>query len=141
MDDVLGRRLKVKTRPALPSIESLSPSEDAATIDTPHSPKQQFVDKRALKVFDTLFFVPKAHAQSGELEWKDLLHAMTSIGFSAAKIYGSVWMFEPNAELKDKGPIQFHEPHPGKLRYSRARAFGRRLAKRYGWSGATFALK
>lgn len=36
---------------------------------------------------------------------------MTSVGFTAMKLYGSVWQFQP-ARLDAQRNIQFYEPHP-----------------------------
>ena len=99
------------------------------------------VDQRALKVFKTLFYVPKASGQPGEVTWTNFLHALTSIGFSAQKLYGSVWQFSPE-KVKIDRPIQFHEPHPsGKLSFYLLRQIGRRLTRLYGWLGENFVLK
>lgn len=53
------------------------------------------VDKRALKVFNTLFFTANQSSQPGEVPWRDFLYAMTSTGFAAQKLYGSIWQFTP----------------------------------------------
>ena len=99
------------------------------------------VDHRALKVFKTLFYVPKASGQPGEVTWTNFLHALTSTGFSAQKMYGSVWQFSPE-KVKIDRPIQFHEPHPsGKLSFYLLRQIGRRLTRAYGWLGENFVLK
>lgn len=136
-----ARKNKVKTRPIASPVDCSSSSEEDALPDRPSNSKLYSVDKRALKVFETLFFIPKPSAQPGEISWNDFLYTMTFIGFGAVKVYGSVWMFEPSSSMRELGAIQFHEPHPGKLQYTTARAFGRRLTKRYGWTGASFALK
>ncbi|MCJ1332535.1 hypothetical protein MMC10_009228 [Thelotrema lepadinum] len=96
------------------------------------------VDQRALKVFRSLFYVPKATGQPGEVTWTAFLHAMTSIGFAAQKLYGSVWQFS-SEKVEIERPIQFHEPHPsGKLSYYLLRQIGRRLTRAYGWLGENF---
>ena len=99
------------------------------------------VDSRALKVFRTLFFHSAVTSTPGEVSWNDFLHAMTSVGFSAEKLYGSVWHFQPS-KLDVERSIQFHEPHPvSKIPFTVARRIGRRLSRAYGWFGAMFALK
>lgn len=99
------------------------------------------VDARALKVFRTIFFNADANSTPGEVPWKDFLHAMTSTGFQAEKLYGSVWQFQPT-NLDVERSIQFHEPHPrGKMTYEVARRIGRRLNRAYGWVGEMFQLK
>ena len=96
------------------------------------------VDARALKVFRTLFYIPSQNSTPGEVPWTDFLHAMISVGFLPEKLYGSVWHFQPT-NLDVERSIQFHEPHPtGKLPYWRARRFGRRLERAYGWFGGMF---
>jgi hypothetical protein len=124
---------------------------------TPQQPQQQLsdavstltldeqptfpVDARALKVFRTLFFHPSVTSTPGEVSWNDFLHAMTSTGFRAEKLYGSVWHFQPSG-LDVERSIQFHEPHPvGKIPFRVARGMGRRLARAYGWGGGMFVLR
>ena len=68
-----------ETTPAAPSTEAGS-GEKPAPIP---------VDARALKVFRTLFFDPIV-TSSGEVSWNDFLYGMTSTGFAAEKLYGSV---------------------------------------------------
>lgn len=84
------------------------------------------VDKCALKVFNTLFFTANQSSQPGEVPWRDFLYAMTSTGFAAQKLYGSIWQFTPTTLDVDRS-IQFHEPHPAvKMLYNIARRVGRR---------------
>ncbi|KAL6790176.1 hypothetical protein GGI42DRAFT_337225 [Trichoderma sp. SZMC 28013] len=65
---------------------------------------------------------------------------MTSVGFSAQKLYGSVWQFS-SRENDAQRSIQFHEPHPrGKIPFMTARRHGRRLTRAYGWGGNMFIL-
>ena len=107
------------------------------TID----PQPSFaVDARALKVFRTIFFNPAVTSTPGEITWNDFLHAMTSVGFTVMKLYGSVWQFQPT-KLDVERSIQFHEPHPrGKIPFTTARRYGRRLHRAYGWFGEMFTL-
>ncbi|KAH8759995.1 hypothetical protein F5883DRAFT_564348 [Diaporthe sp. PMI_573] len=131
-------KAKAKTRgtakapPAHNPLEDPNPSDPQPTIP---------VDARALKVFRTLFYNPSPTATPGEVSWNDFLHALTSTGFAAEKLYGSVWQFRPAALDVDRS-IQFHEPHPrGKIPYQVARRHGRRLNRAYGWFGGMFTLK
>ncbi|KAL2752005.1 hypothetical protein ACRALDRAFT_2114393 [Sodiomyces alcalophilus JCM 7366] len=113
------------------------------------------VDRRALKAFQALFFTPDATRQAGETNWSDFLYAMTKVGFSAEKIYGSVWQFRPRFSIfsadgneeEGKGasnavrgkPLQVHEPHPSsKIPFWLGRRLGRRLNRMYGWDRSTF---
>lgn len=108
----------------------------------PYGPQPTIsVNARALKVFRTLFFNPSPTATPGEVSWADFLYAMTSTGFAAEKLYGSVWQFRPT-QLDIDRSIQFHEPHPhGKISFRAARRHGRRLNRAYGWFGGMFTLK
>ncbi|KAF9880965.1 hypothetical protein CkaCkLH20_01115 [Colletotrichum karsti] len=97
------------------------------------------VNKRALKVFNTLFFNPSTSSSPGEIAWTEFLHAMQSIGFHMEKLYGSAWKFTPT-KVDVESSIQFHEPHPSsKLPFVWARRMGRRLNREYGWDGDIFA--
>jgi hypothetical protein len=100
------------------------------------------VDARALKTLRTLFHEPSSSGILGEMTWTDFLHAFTSTGFAAEKLYGSIWSFRP-MELDLGKSIQFHEPHGNerKLAYKKARRIGRRLTMTYGWASGTFVLK
>jgi hypothetical protein len=70
---------------------------------------------------------------------------MASAGFTAQKLYGSVWQFRPTGLLLLDAAatnITFHEPHPrGKIPLVIARRRGCRLNRAYGWSGEMFVLK
>ncbi|KAK4035201.1 hypothetical protein C8A01DRAFT_48531 [Parachaetomium inaequale] len=104
------------------------------------------VPHRALKVFHTLFHNPATHSTSGEVAWADFLYAMAAARFTAHKLYGSVWQFQPRdlttlGGVKGERAIQFHEPHPkGKVPFWVARRFGRRLQRAYWWGGDVFVL-
>lgn len=147
--DVTNRtmeRTKKKTRgaatvldtAAAAAAESHNPLQDP----DPYGPQPTIsVNARALKVFRTLFFNPSPTATPGEVSWADFLYAMTSTGFAAEKLYGSVWQFRPTKLDVDRS-IQFHEPHPhGKIPFQVARRHGRRLNRAYGWFGGMFTLK
>lgn len=98
------------------------------------------VDERAFRVFRTVFFNPDVTSTPGEVQWNDFLHAMYSVGFTATKLYGSVWQFQPT-KLDVERSIQFHEPHPrGKLPFTMAHRYGRRLNRACGWFGGMFVL-
>ncbi|KAI0444142.1 hypothetical protein F4803DRAFT_512780 [Xylaria telfairii] len=137
-----GGKTKVKRR-GIPGAESTSendiaPPPPGSLVDIQPTFK---VDARALKVFRIIFFDPAANTSAGEVAWRDFLHAMDSTGFTAQKLYGSVWHFQPT-RLDVERSIQFHEPHPrGKIPFLVARRHGRRLSRAYGWYGTMFALK
>ncbi|KAJ5656482.1 hypothetical protein N7507_008432 [Penicillium longicatenatum] len=138
--DIPQRKTKVKTRgkPQPPSV----PVAESEVLLQPNSadPQPTFtVDARAYKVFRTIFFNPAITSTPGEIPWNDFLHAMTSVGFTAMKLYGSVWKFEPTG-LDVERNILFHEPHPrGKIPFTMARHYGRRLSRAYGWFGGMFS--
>lgn len=144
--DVPNRTLaktKKKTRGTAKvlDITATADSHNALEDPNPHDPQPTIsVNARALKVFRTLFFNPSPTATPGEVSWTDFLYAMTSTGFSAEKLYGSVWQFRPTQLDVDRS-IQFHEPHPhGKIPFQVARRHGRRLNRAYGWFGGMFKL-
>lgn len=140
--EAAAAKSKVKSR----GIQS-SPSTNAAgtalsaVVVHPDTQPTFAVDSRALKVFRIVFFDPNANTTAGEVAWADFLHAMSSVGFGAQKLYGSVWHFQPT-KLDVERSIQFHEPHPrGKIPFLIARRHGRRLSRAYGWFGGMFVLK
>ncbi|KAI1199819.1 hypothetical protein F5X97DRAFT_295493 [Nemania serpens] len=136
-------KIKVKSR-GTPGAESTAENDTALPPPPGSLPDVQpsfKVDARALKVFRTVFFEPAANTTAGEVAWRDFLHAMDSTGFTAQKLYGSVWHFQPT-KLDVERSIQFHEPHPrGKIPFLVARRHGRRLSRAYGWQGTMFVLK
>ncbi|KAK3989624.1 hypothetical protein QBC44DRAFT_327308 [Cladorrhinum sp. PSN332] len=144
-DTVQTKKVKIKTKgtPAptttAAAVQDLTPPEAPRRLEDKQSTFP--VDARALKVFRTLFFNPDITSTPGEIPWTDFLHAMTSLGFLAQKLYGSVWQFQPT-KLDVERAIQFHEPHPkGKIPFREARRHGRRLERAYGWLGPMFVLK
>ncbi|KIH89332.1 hypothetical protein SPBR_07237 [Sporothrix brasiliensis 5110] len=142
-------KIKIKTKTkGMAAAAAASPTDDLAgpSLDDAEPVVQDTqptvpVDARAIKVFRTLFFNADVTSTPGEVPWRDFLHAMTSTGFQAEKLYGSVWQFRPTA-LDVERSIQFHEPHPrGKMTYEVARRAGRRLNRAYGWVSDMFVLK
>jgi hypothetical protein len=113
----------------------------AATVDDELTLSPTFkVDKRAHKVFRSLFHSPNSPDQPGEVAWPDFLHAMIKAGFGAEKLQGSAWHFTPQNLDVDRS-IQFHEPHPSnKLPFVWARRYGRRLTRAFGWTRDSFAF-
>ncbi|KAI0896191.1 hypothetical protein F4806DRAFT_502516 [Annulohypoxylon nitens] len=133
-------KTKVKTR-GTPAAKAVEPApSDVTPKENPSDPQPRFkVDARAAKVFRILFYNPNIHTTPGEVAWLDFLHAMSSVGFCAQKLYGSVWHFQPS-RLDVERSIQFHEPHPyAKIPFLVARRYGRRLNRAYGWFGDMFA--
>jgi hypothetical protein len=124
--------------PAQPET-NIGGTQPASSIDRGSQPTFH-IDALALKVFETLFYTPSLTDPPGGVTWTDFLHALASIGFGAEKLYGSVWQFSPT-KLDVERAIQFHEPHPSrKLPFFKARRYGRRLNRAYGWYGGMFVL-
>jgi hypothetical protein len=140
--DVTLAKPKMKTRGTARPPPTTATAHNPLEDPNPSHPQPTIpVDTRALKVFRTLFFNPSPTATPGEVSWKDFLHALTSTGFAAEKLYSSVWQFRPTLQDVDRS-IQFHEPHPhGKIPFQVARRHGRRLNRAYGWFGGMFTLK
>jgi hypothetical protein len=127
----LTPKSKIKTR-GLASHTSPETKSITAAGSQPDKQPLLKVDKRTLKVFNTIFHLPNASDQPGEIAWKDFLYAMANTGFASQKLYGSIWQFTPR-NLDVERSIQFHEPHPGsKVRFTWARRMGRRLSRAYG---------
>lgn len=134
-----ARKEKAKTRGVASTV--VVPAAQPEEAQLPEKRLTFRVDKRALKVFKTVFFVPSAANQPGEIMWGDFVHAMASTGFKYSAIGGSKRLFTPTILDVERG-IQFHEPHPiSKIPYTMARRFGRRLNRAYGWEGDMFVLK
>jgi hypothetical protein len=141
------RASKIKTRGlSHPDSSDATPPvpDDPTSFSTPPLPVFT-LPRRAYKVFASLFPTPSNPSQGGEIHWTDFLHAMTSIGFAAEKLYGSVWQFTPpdglDGETTNTRGIHIHEPHPApKMGLGTARRVGRRLGRRYGLDAERFAL-
>lgn len=146
VQDSPREKTKTKTRgKAAPQISGSIPVEMTEPED--HSPAHTIqVDRRAFKVFSTLFHKPSTTSKPGEVPWTEFLHAMHSAGFRIEKLYGSVWQFTPRDDNDGRvgagtRSILFHEPHPhSKIPFWDARRHGRRLTRAYGWSGETFVV-
>jgi hypothetical protein len=136
---LLDKTSKAKTR------GSAAPNDETQP-DFPHKSNEVAaffsVDKRAHKVFRTLFHSPNNPDTPGEIPWVDFLHSIVSVGFSAEKLHGSAWNFTPQTPgVGLERSIQFHEPHPSnKIPFLWARRYGRRLGRAYGWNADMFRL-
>lgn len=138
-------KTKIKTRGTPRPVRESTPATQTDPPETPNDKPVIALDKRALKVFRTLFHTPSSSSIPGEIAWTDFLHAMSAVGFTSEKLYGSVWQFNPTEALKIGNgidaarSIQFHEPHPvAKVAFRTARRWGRSLTKWYGWTGEMF---
>lgn len=147
VQDLLTEKPKIKTRgTATPQDSSSGQLQEASQED--QSPAHTIqVDRRALKVFSTLFHTPFSTSKPGEVPWTEFLYAMRSAGFGMESLQGSAWQFTPHDDTGSgmgagKRSILFHEPHPhSRIPFWDARRLGRRLARTYGWSGETFVVK
>jgi hypothetical protein len=136
--EVVKQKIKTKGTTTDQSPAAAVPKTDDEEISK-SSHATLAVDSRALRVFKTLFFDPCSTGTPGEIPWNDFLHAITTTGFEARKLYGSIWQFSNATAARG---IQFHEPHPsGKIPFTTARRMGRRLNRAYGWVGATFVQR
>ncbi|KIW80854.1 hypothetical protein Z517_03877 [Fonsecaea pedrosoi CBS 271.37] len=138
------RAPKIKTRDPCPLPDSSNATRALPNVLTPPFPVFT-LPRRAYKVFAFLFPTSSNPSPGGGHAWTDFLHAMTSIGFAAEKLYGSVWQFTPldglDWENTNTRGIHIHEPHPTpKMGLGSARRVGRRLERRYGLSAERFAL-
>ncbi|KAL1595134.1 hypothetical protein SLS60_009822 [Paraconiothyrium brasiliense] len=133
-------KAKPKTRGVAAPQDEVSANPDLATTEVRHPTIT--VDKRAHKVFRSLFHSVDSPNQPSQVAWPNFVHAMVSAGFGAEKLPAtSAWHFTPVLADADRS-IQFHEPHPfNKLPMTWAREYGRRLTRAYGWDGDTFTLK
>jgi hypothetical protein len=127
------QKAKPKTRPDGPTPSPMQESRRDSATSTEEKDETEVkkikVNKRAYKVFATMFHVPSANEQqnTGEVAWSEFLYAMKTIGFSVEKLYGSSWQFEPDT-IDLQRSIQFHEPHPrAKIWFWLLKNFGRRL--------------
>lgn len=111
-------------------------------IQTEEENNTYVVDKRALKVFNALFFNGPDPSQVPEIAWKDFVHAFIAVGFKAEKLFGSGWLFTRSSisgENTFKRVIHFDEPYMGgKMSYELTKYYGIRLAKRFGWNRDMF---
>ncbi|OAL32075.1 hypothetical protein AYO20_08013 [Fonsecaea nubica] len=138
------RAPKIKTRGLSPLPDSSEATRALPDDSTPPFPVFT-LPRSAYKVFAFLFLTSSSPSHGGEIAWTDFLHTMTSIGFAAEKLYGSVWQFTPQDGLDWENTntrgIHIHEPHPTpKMGLGTARRVERRLERRYGLSAERFAL-
>ena len=91
--DIDRRKPKLKTKGVSNASLALNEAFAHADIQDYASQRQTTiaVNRRAFKTFRALFFDPSVTSMPGEVPWKDFIHAMTSIGFLAEKLYGSAW--------------------------------------------------
>ncbi|QIW94524.1 hypothetical protein AMS68_000042 [Peltaster fructicola] len=132
--------LEQEAAPSAQQVEKRIEELDSQLEPVHSTPTPVLVDEGTLRVLHTLFFVPGANGQRGEIPWKDFLHAMDDMDFEGRKLLGSAWAFS-----RDKDEclrrIHVHQPHPSnKIRFEIARDWGRRLRDAYGWTIDTFQV-
>ena len=126
-------KIKVKTR-ATCAHEVV---EDAPVLQIVPEPTIA-ISKRAYKVFSALFYNPMKDSPPGEIPWSEFLHALSSIGFTLEKQYGSAWLFTPPDT--HQRTIIFHEPHPSRsipINIVRRLWAGLELQRAYNWTSET----
>jgi len=145
------RKHKVKTKGRIKAPDSqddgaISTLEDSTTEQISKPRQLYLLPRRAYRVFTILFHVPNQSDQPGQLAWNDFLYAMAEVGFEYQKLMGSHWHFIPPPQLISCNPIQFHEPHGGRMRHGKmdyyaARRIGARLGRTYGWDITCFEVE
>jgi hypothetical protein len=83
-------KVKVKTRGTVPpAVEAVV--ELVVPLPQP-VPETITVNKRAHKVFTSIFYDPTAEVPAGEISWTEFLYALSSVGFAIEKQQGSAWL-------------------------------------------------
>lgn len=100
--------------------------------------RTKHMDKAVSSLFDD-------KDQSSGVAWKHFKTMMEAIGFVAKPNGGSSWSFGPGPDasrwLTSAGLVHFHMPHPDpKIEKVTARAFGKRLTRRYGIDLSNFKM-
>ncbi|KAI1476990.1 hypothetical protein F4774DRAFT_391046 [Daldinia eschscholtzii] len=140
--DILSRRIVGQVNENAKEIISMTEEADAKTKGfVAEDGKAVFtVDSRTFKVFNTLLFDGIDPSVPAEISWDDLVNAMITMGFTAEKLFGSAWLFQPMDPEQERDYILFHEPYEtGKLDYVTTRHYGRRLGWVFRWKHCMFA--
>ncbi|THU95613.1 hypothetical protein K435DRAFT_839404 [Dendrothele bispora CBS 962.96] len=139
---------KVKTRPP-PSSTGSSPqvpqTDDGRQADKStlaHDLKLPFfrVPKHVYDTFEVILD-PKV---KGNLSWKDILFALTSIGMRYEHHTGSHCLFTPMGDIANNTPLMCPQPHgrdPTRLGHRRILLLARNMFNSYGWTKEWFGLK
>lgn len=133
-------KTKPKTRGTpTKAVENEKAQQDSRLTETEDRGCPLFrLDKRAYKVFSTIFRLSTKDGVPGEMPWTDFVHAMVSLGFAVQSLDGSASIFSP-ADGRLGRSIIFHEPHPtSKIPYLVAKRVGRRLNRAFGWTAESF---
>jgi hypothetical protein len=104
-------------------------------VDTADLKSQVEVTKETLDVIAQLF--PVEARDTGMVRWAHFVHALADAGMAATQSAGSAVTFK----VLDQS-TSFHKPHPEpEIDAIKARSFGKRLSKKYGWKNETFVLR
>jgi hypothetical protein len=107
-------------------------------------------------------FIPidseELNQQQGSIPWSEFLQAFSQLGFSGIHARGSSWRFTKHDGRSFTGALssftldflspliigfpKAHAPHPDStLNFWQARRLGRRLTRRFDWTGDIFTLQ
>lgn len=85
-----------------------------------------------------IFPLPHIDALPGELPWKDVVHAMSHVGFIAESITGSAWVFKRRGQ-NESDKLILHEPDPdSKIAPQFLQRIAHRLQRTFDWTAETF---
>ncbi|WRT68744.1 uncharacterized protein IL334_005724 [Kwoniella shivajii] len=130
--------IKIKTRKATWATPACDTAQEAVASGskTPliNTPKGRFlINKKQMELVEKLFSQSSEEDGQGKVRWNDIYKLMRRIGFAIDHVGGSIIRFTPPNEAGI--PFNEHRPHPEvSIPAIRYRAFGKRLADRYGWS-------
>jgi len=129
------RRAKEKTRPS-GSVYTITPPPETPQILITE-PAQHFkVKETTAALSSTLFSNSEAR---GSVSWSDFESAMADLGFSITPKGGSIFTFNPPAEM-DSRPITLHRPHVSEIEGYKLLILSRRLQRVYEWTSASFVV-
>lgn len=138
LENIPPTKLKTRGTPTK-AVENINAQREPPSTETENEVRPLFrLDKRAYKVFSSIFRLSTKDGVPGEIPWTDFVHAMVSIGFAVQSLDGSASIFSP-ADGSLGRSIIFHEPHPmSKIPYLVAKRVGRRLNRAFGWRAENF---
>lgn len=138
------RRVKHKTRPPHSSAFSLLSSEDeadearASAEDGNQAQEKLKVSPAGLATFSTLF--ARSRESRGFVNWTAFESSMAELGFSVFPKFGSVYTFNPPADIGAQRSVTLHRPHQSRIEGRLLLIFSRRLNRAYGWNDQTFEV-
>lgn len=138
------RRVKQKTRPPHSSAFSLLSSDDEANearepADRGSQAQEKLkVSPAGFATFSTLF--ARSRESRGFVNWTAFESSMAELGFSVFPKFGSVYTFNPPADMGVQRSVTLHRPHQSRLEGRLLLIFSRRLNRAYGWNDQTFEV-